>query len=407
MKKGIKILCFLFLFLWIPFVKAEEKIDLYLFYGDGCPHCASEKEFLSTLETKYEELEIHLYEVWYDEENQSLLDTVKDAFQVTEGGVPFTVIGKNYFIGYNENIGYQIENVLKNRENLDENVVQNILNDPNHYQTAPPQEEIPTETPTETPSKEKEDLVKVPILGEINPKTVSLPLLGAIIGFVDGFNPCAMWILLLLISMLLGMKNRKRMWILGFTFLGTSALVYLLFMVSWLQVAMKIQQIMIVRNIIALVALLAGGINLIKFYKEKKNGEGCDLVDKKKRKKMIQKIKKFTTEKSFFLAMIGIITLAVSVNLVELACSAGLPLLYTQVLAMNDLSTASYAFNIFLYILFFLLDDVIVFTIAMTSLKMTGFSKKYGNLSHLIGGIIMVILGLLLLFKPELIMFNF
>ena len=122
---------------------------------------------------------------------------------------------------------------------------------------------------------------------------------------------------------------------------------------------------------------------------------------------MFAKIKKFTHEKSFILAIFGVITLAVSVNLVELACSAGLPLLFTSVLAMNDLNTLEYGFNIFLYILFFLLDDIIVFVIAMKTLEVTGISTKYSKYSHLIGGLIMLLIGLLLIVKPEWIMFNF
>ena len=100
-------------------------------------------------------------------------------------------------------------------------------------------------------------------------------------------------------------------------------------------------------------------------------------------------------------------TLAISVNVVELLCSAGLPLIFTQILAMNDLSSGKYFAYILLYIFFFLIDDLIVFFVAMKSFKLKGFSKKYGNLSHLIGGIIMVIIGVLLLIKPEWIMMNF
>ena len=124
-------------------------------------------------------------------------------------------------------------------------------------------------------------------------------------------------------------------------------------------------------------------------------------------KKIFSKIKEFTHEKNFFLALIGVIGLAISVNLVELACSAGLPLIFTQILAINTLNPLQYWFYIFLYILFFLIDDIVVFTIAMVSLKMTGISTKYNKYSHLIGGIIMVIIGILLIFKPGILMFNF
>lgn len=388
--------------LFIPFVHAEETVNLYLFHGDGCPHCAAEREFLDEIKDNYENLDIHLYEVWYDEENQELMQKVKDALNIEQNGVPLTVIDSDYYIGYNTDTGMKIEDKIKNYS-PGENVVENILSDSDYYKN----NKIIEKKETKENKDATKDTFNVPILGKIDGKSVSLPILAIVIGFVDGFNPCAMWVLLLLISMLMGMKDRKRMWILGLAFLGTSAFIYLLFMMSWLQVTAKVSQIILVRNIIALVALTAGIINLMKYAKESKKDEGCDIVDDKKRKRFIKKIKKFTTENSLILALIGVMTLAISVNVVELLCSAGLPLIFTQILAMNDLSSGKYFAYILLYIFFFLIDDLIVFFVAMKSFKLKGFSKKYGNLSHLIGGIIMVIIGVLLLIKPEWIMFNF
>lgn len=397
MKKLIKYIL-IALFLFIPAVHAEEKVNLYLFYGEGCSHCAREKEFLNKIKDKYPQLEIHEYETWYSNENSTLLTRVKNGLGVDSPYVPFTVIGETGYTGFNENIGYQIEEKIK--KNTEEDLVSKVLENPAEYDTFK-DKHIEESKKEEKPKDEK---VVVPILGKVDAKKVSLPILAVVIGLVDGFNPCAMWVLLFLISMLLGMKNRKRMWALGLTFLASSAFIYLLFMVSWLTVALSVSSIGIVRMIIAFVALGAGIINLLKYFK--KEDDGCDIVDDKKRKKVFSRIKKFTTEKSLLLSLLGMIALAFSVNLVELACSAGLPLLFTQVLAMNDLSTFQYGLYIFLYILFFLLDDLVVFGIAMFSLKMTGFSNKYSKYSHLVGGIIMVIIGILLFFKPELLMFQ-
>ena len=107
------------------------------------------------------------------------------------------------------------------------------------------------------------------------------------------------------------------------------------------------------------------------------------------------------------MAIFGIIALAISVNLVEIACSAGLPLIFTQILALNDLSTFEYVIYMLIYILFFLIDDIVVFVIAMLTLNIKGISSKYGKYSHLIGGILMLLIGLLMIFKPEWLMFNF
>ena len=107
------------------------------------------------------------------------------------------------------------------------------------------------------------------------------------------------------------------------------------------------------------------------------------------------------------IAILGIIFLAVSVNIIELACSAGLPLMFTEILSLNDLTKFEEIFYILLYMFFFMLDDLIVFIVAVVTSSLTGFSSKYGKISKLIGGIILFLIGILLIFKPAWLMFKF
>ena len=200
------------------------------------------------------------------------------------------------------------------------------------------------------------------------------------------------------------MKNRKRMWILGITFLFTSAFVYFLAMLG-LNVVLSFTAVNWIRALIGLVALIGGLIN-IRSYINTKN-DGCHIVDDSKRKKYFNKIKKFTTEQNFVLAILGVIALAASVNLVELACSAGFPAIFIEILNINNFSTLQDILYILIYILFFLIDDLVIFIIAMSTLKLTGISTKYNRVSHLVGGILMILMGVLLIFKPEWLMFNF
>ena len=194
------------------------------------------------------------------------------------------------------------------------------------------------------------------------------------------------------------------MWLLGTIFIATSALVYFLFMAAWLNFILFLGMIALVRLVIGLVALLGGAYN-IKDYFTNKTG-ACKVTNTKKRQNFFQKLKAITYKKSLFLAIGGIILLAFAVNLVEAVCSAGLPAVYAQILSLNDLSTLEYYFYILLYIFFFMLDDLIVFFIAMTTLHMTGFTNKYSHWSSLIGGVIMLIIGFILILKPELLMFG-
>ena len=252
-----------------------------------------------------------------------------------------------------------------------------------------------------------EENIEVPILGKINAKEVSLPILAVTLGLVDGFNPCAMWILVFLISMLFGMKDRKKMWILGGTFILTSGLVYLLFMVSWLNLAMFLTQVRLIRLLIAIFSIIFGMYNIYRYTESINKDIGCDVTSQKDRKKIITKIKKITSNQKFIISLIGIIALAISVNILELLCSLGLPVIFTNVLALNKLNTIEYTVYIFIYLLFFLIDDIVVFTVAMMSMKIKGISNKYTKYSHLIGGIIMLLLGILMAIKPEWLMFNF
>lgn len=424
MKKILKFLIVFAVFLLLPVsAKADEKvINIHLFYGNGCPHCAAEEEFLSNYLKDRTDVKLYKYEIWYDSHNQELLSKVQKEMGTTnKNGVPFTVIGKKTIVGYadgvtDEQIKDSINYYLNNdyRDYAGEitgkvkkaEVKEDITKD--ESKTEDKKENKIEKADDTKDSDQTDENVTVPVLGKINAKKVSLPILAVVLGFVDGFNPCAMWILIFLITMLFNMKDRKKMWILGLTFILTSGIVYLMFMLAWLNLATFISKIAFIRLLIAVIALVVGLINVYKYIDSlKKKDEGCDVVDKKDRKKIMEKIVSITHEKKFIIALLGIIVLAASVNIIELMCSIGIPLLFTQILAMNNLSTFSYMIYMFIYIFFFLIDDIVIFIISMVTLKVTGLSTKYTKYSHLIGGIIMLIIGLLLIIKPELLMFNF
>ena len=409
MRRFIKIFLLTMLFLIFPLrVNAEERVvNIHLFYGDGCPHCASEKEFLNEYLKDKTNVKLYTYEVWYNSKNQKYMADVQKQMGVTQSGVPYTIIGKKSLVGYSDGT---TDKKIKD-------YIEYYLNEENDYRdyageitgVSKKSDTIKeADDDQEVEKEDKDEEVEVPILGKISARDVSLPLLAVVLGFVDGFNPCAMWILIFLITMLFNMKDKKKMWILGLTFILTSGIVYLLFMLTWLNLATFISKISFIRLLIALVAIVVGIVNLSKYISSiNKKDEGCDVVDKKERKKIMEKIISITNEKKFILALGGIIVLAASVNIVELMCSVGLPLVFTQILAMNDLSTMSYFIYMLIYILFFLLDDIAIFAVSMITLKVTGLSTKYTKYSHLVGGIIMLIIGILMIIKPEILMFNF
>ncbi|MDD4624174.1 MAG: hypothetical protein PHX40_02265, partial [Bacilli bacterium] len=324
------------------------------------------------------------------QKNSDLLYGIQNLLDKPSNYIPYTVIGEYALVGFVPEDIEHVINIYEKEEYID--VVSKYIEDPNYKLE---KEEV----------KEEKETFNLPILGEVNAKESSLLLISVVIGFVDGFNPCAMWILLFIITMLIGMKDRKRMWILGSTFIFVSAFIYMIFMLAWLNIAMFATKISIIRLIIGLFALVFGLYNISKFVKKPESG--CEVVDDKKRNNIIDRIKNITSNKKLIVSLLGISLLAVSVNVIELLCSAGLPFTYTNILAMNELSGLSYFIYILVYIFFFMLDDFIIFAIAMISFKVTGISTKYSRYSSLIGGIIMLLIGLLMIYKPELLMFNF
>ena len=394
MKKFIYSLVIVFtMFLSISYISAKN-VNLYLFHSSTCPHCKEERSYLKKLQKKYDYLKVKEYEV---HDSMSVTEQVRDGFGIKESYVPITIIGSDYIIGFSSVTKDDIEDLIKEYKDSDYcDVVNAIIKGKDVKKCKNINKNISS----------KSTIKNIPIIGKVDVKKASLPIISIVIGLVDGFNPCAMWVLLFLITMLINMKNRRRMWILGFTFILSSALVYLMFMLAYLHVASALIQTWF-KYIIAIVALVGGIINLKAYYKDRKKDVGCSVTDAKKRRKIVDKIKKILSEKSFIFALVGIIFLAFSVNLIELACSAGLPVMFTNIIAMNNVSGIETALYFFLYLLFFMIDDIIVFTIAMITFKVTGISNKYSKYSHLIGGIIMVIIGLLMAFKTEWLMFNF
>lgn len=437
MQKIKKILFLLILLLSFGFTRdafAANDIDLYLFWGEGCPHCAKEKAYLSEIENKYPNLKINAFEIYNNSTNQEYFKEAGKVLNENVSGVPFTVIGDEAYTGFNESITPdQIEERIKYcSENICPDSIAAIVyedsngpplvlapsNESSEVGVAstsspvgfvePTLEPLQPLEPIPVPEVEKEspipDSISFPILGEINTKNLSLPIFTIVIAGLDGFNPCAMWVLIFLITLLVGIHDRTKRWLLGITFIAASALVYFVFMSAWLNIILFIGYIFWVRIAIGFVAISGGAYNLKEYFTNKENA--CKVTGGNRRQKIFSRLKEITLEKNILIALVGIILLAFAVNLVELVCSAGLPVVYTQVLALSDLATWQYYAYMFFYILIFMADDLIVFFTAMLTLEVTGVSTKYVRVSHLIGGILMLILGALLILRPELLMFG-
>lgn len=395
MKKVLFLLLFLVL---IPInIMANEQVNIYIFHNYNCPHCHKALEYFNNLTKQDTAIKLYDYELLYNENayNRVLYNDICDLMTIKVRSVPLIIIGNDYYIGFSDS---KKDTLLKAIDYYKQNDYQDIVGiklglvDENNK-------------PIITQESNDNKYVVDTIFGTINLKNLSLPVITIIMGLVDGFNPCAMWILLFLITMLFNMKDKKKMWILGLTFIGTSGFIYFLFMMAWISVTDFINSVHILQIIVGIFAITFGSINLYHYMKERKE-DGCVVIKKEKRRFVFDKIKKIVESKYFTLAILGTMSLAIIVNLIELLCSLGLPVMYTEILSINKLSSNAYIRYIVLYIFFFISDDLIVFIISMLTLKSTAISTKYNKYSHLIGGIIMLLIGLLIIFKPEWLSFG-
>ena len=394
----MKKIAFVVLGLFLLFVKqlfAQEPIKLYFFWAEGCPHCAKEEIFLDELQKEIPNLEITRFEVSQNTDNARLLGKVGKELGVAMKGVPVTVVGRKYVVGfYNfETTGGEIRAMVSSYSQAEGDLVDEILKQ--NEQAKNDVEKLPLLQTRK---------IQLPFVGEIDLGSLSLPLLTVVVAGIDGFNPCAMWVLIFLIGIFMGMRDRRKMWILGFTFIATSAGVYFLFLTAWLNLFLFLGFLKWVRIGIGVFALFAGAYQLREFYVNK-NG-ACKVGGGETKKKVFDQAQKVIGEKRFYLSFLGIIVLAAGVNMIEMVCSAGLPAIYTQVLSLTPMVVWKYYLYLFVYIVIFMLDDLLVFVVAMMTLKFVGISGKYVRYSSLVGGLIILVVGILMLVRPQALMFG-
>ncbi|MBU1292149.1 hypothetical protein KKH07_01510 [Patescibacteria group bacterium] len=412
MKKIIILLLVSFVFLGIAnFALAQEdKVKLYFFYGDGCSNCAKAEKFLAQMEDKYPQLEIISYEVFNNKENAKLfLEFLEACNEEKIVRVPIIFIGQEVIKGYlnDQTAGALIEKAI---QECTDNQCLDPLNKVDECKLCQCQgekgESCDCQTCTCPIEKHQDEIIQYPFIGEINLSKLSLPVLTVIVAALDGFNPCAMWVLLFLLALLINVQSRKRIWLIAGTFIFTSGIIYYLLLAAWLNIFLAISYVGLTRIIIGSAAIIFGLWQLRKFIIFKPGV--CEIApDGSKIKTKIQtQTEKVVNSPILFVSVIGVIVLALAVNLIEFFCSAGLPAIYTSILSLSKLSSLNYYLYLLLYTIIFMLDDVIIFVIALITLNKIGFTDKYTKWSLLIGGSLIFILGLLLIFKPDFLVFG-
>lgn len=405
---------------------ANDPVNLYFFYGDGCPHCKKELSFFETevLPNYYDKIIIYSYEIYNNRDNARIFNEILEKFDIKMGGVPLTIIGDEVIVGFGnekttgkeivERLNFCFNNqcddtaseiINPSKENLvvgshkekeSNNLKANNTSEENSENVDDLGLINEVETEEESNNLEK-NTIEVPFVGEVDLTNASLPFITFIIALMDGFNPCALWILIFLITALINMKDKRKLLILGSTFIVTSGVFYFLFLAAWFNFFKFVGYIPIINLIIGLVAMVTGIIHL---FNGLKKDQSCHVTNLKQRQSIMKRIERIAKENSLLLSIIGIILLAISVNFIELLCSAGLPAVYTKLLAEANLSLIHYYLYLIFYILIFLADNLIVFFIAVKTFHVTGLTNKFSKYFGIIGGIIMLGIGVYLIADP-------
>lgn len=341
---------------------SEQPVDIEVFTRPGCPHCAEAEHFLAALARERPELRIVSRDVVAD---RAALDRLR-ALATTRGrtglGVPAFVVGGELLIGFTgpDTTGREIRRLLG--------------------------QAIPSDD---------DDGVAVPLLGRVTTRELGLPLFTVVLGLLDGFNPCAMWVLLFVLSLLVNLRDRAKMLAIGGTFVAVSGVVYFAFMAAWLNVFLVLGHSRLIESLLGAVALGIGALNLkdvVAF------GRGPSLsIPEAAKPGIYARVRRIVYAERMAPALAGAVVLAAAVNLVELLCTAGLPALYTHVLARRALPVWQHYAYLALYIAFYMLDDAIVLAMAVVTLERYKLGERGGRWLKLLSGVVMVMLGILLL----------
>ncbi len=244
-----------------------------------------------------------------------------------------------------------------------------------------------------------EDTVDLPVFGRLQARKIGLPLFTIAIGLVDGFNPCAMWVLVFLLSILVNLRDRGKILVVAGTFVVISGLAYFAFMAAWLNVFMLVGMLRGIQITLGLLAMAVGAIHIKDFFAFKK---GISLsIPESAKPGIYRRVRAIVTAEHLWGALLGAVVLAVLVNLVELLCTAGLPALYTEVLTLQQLPWWKNYMYLGLYILAYMFDDALMVTVVVLTLGKRRMQENEGRWLKLISGLVIFLLGAVMLFRPD------
>ena len=347
----------------------EKAVELVLFWGDGCPHCEAERNWLEEAQEEFPQLEVTQHEVWYDEANRDLLMETADRMGFEVSGVPTTIIGDAHWVGFSDSVRAQMEAVIAEGGGVG------------------------------GPAAGGASSLDVPLVGAVSLEDRSLVLSTLLIGFVDGVNPCSLWVISVLLAIVVRSGSRRRVLAIGSVFLLVTAGMYAVYMVGIYSAMSVVGHLGAIQLVIAVVAGVFGVVS-VKDYFAFKRGLSFTIRDSSK-PGIYHRMRAAAGQHDLLPALAATVTLAVGVSLLETPCTAGFPVLWTGLLAANDVQAVEASMLFLVYMLPFLVDELIVFGIAVVTLRATKMQERHGRLLKLVAGTTMLALAGTMLVRPE------
>jgi len=374
---------------------ANTQAVITVFGRDDCGFCQQLFAFLEK-----EDIAFDYLNVTKDENAELLFTSITEKHSISKV-TPITVIGEKVIVGYNgeRTTGKQIISAFENSVNSD------IKTLTDHLERAPAQELTLGAgcTGLECDAGDTGDFVfDLPFLGVVDFKTFSLFSLSLILGVIDGFNPCAMWVLVTFLALLAQAGSKRKMVFLAGLFILAQGLMYNLILNVWYKTWDFVKLDEIVTPLVGMIAIGGGTFFLYRWYKNRNVALVCDISSIDSQTKTVNRFKQVVNQPITIASVAAILVIAFSVNVIEFACSIGIPQAYTKILELNMLTFLERQWYIMVYTLGYMFDDVVVFGLAIWGFsRLEAHGQKYAQHSLLIGGVLMLALGLLLFFNPQ------
>ena len=374
-------------------IPGNEIVHIYFFRGEGCSHCAEEEPFLASLQETYgEKLRVHEYEIWYNQDNADLSAKFAEAYGAAVSGVPMTFIGTHFYSGFNEDYKALFT------EAIEEEFAAGPV-DPKKIADGVLTVDGVLETRRER--EEQKTSITVPFFGKVDLKNKSLVVTTAIIGLVDGVNPCSLWVLTMLLAMVVHTDSRKKTLIIGLVYLFITAAIYALFILGVFSLLSYVRYMRWIRIIVAVITLALGLINLKDYFFFK---QGVSLtIDDEKKPGLYKKMRNVLKNTDNVWAMIGAtVILAAGVSLVEFSCTAAFPVIWSNILSAHGVGKLEFALHLLLYMVLYQLDELLIFMVVVVTMKSKKMEEKHGQVLKLFSGCLMVTLSVVMIVQPDL-----